>query len=119
MDDLQFSPQWQDYELLADNLTLNTQVAKNIVTLFENGNEIPFIARYRQDKTENMTPDELRTAKESFENIKHLKNKIQTVLKALNKSKVLNEFLLQKIRHCRDVEELEHIVSYYTKIVLT
>lgn len=94
-------------------MSLKTNLAKNVVTLFENGNEIPFIARYRKSETGNMSPEELREAKECFEDIKHLKNKIDSVLKALNKSKALDQFLLQKIRHCRDVEELEHIVSSF------
>lgn len=109
--DFELTPNWQDYELLADNLSLNLQLAKNIIALFENGNEIPFIARYRKTETENMSPDQLREAKECFEEIKLLKNKMQTVLKTLNKNEVLDQFLLQKITNCRDIEELEHIVS--------
>lgn len=60
-----------------------------------------------------MSPEQLRDAKECFEDVKHLKNKMQSVLNALNKSKVLDQILLQKIKNCRDMEELEHIVRSF------
>lgn len=106
----QFEPQWHDYELLVENLALQERVAKNVINLFENGNEIPFIARYRKNETDNMSPEQLREAKECYENVKSLKQKMQSVLKALSKAKVLSDVLLQKITVCRDMEEIEHLV---------
>lgn len=97
--------------MLAENLSLQTHIAKNVINLFESGNEIPFIARYRKNETEYMSPEQLRDAKECYEDIKGLKQKMQNVLKALNKAKVLSDFLKHKITSCRDVEEIEHLVG--------
>lgn len=65
-----------------------------------------------------MSPEQLRYAKECYEDIKSLKQKMQNVLKALNKAEVLSDFLKDKITSCRDVEEIEHLVCVFSYVVL-
>lgn len=109
--DSQFTPNWHDYEILAENLSLRSDVAINLISLFENGNEIPFIARYRKSHTQNMSPEQLRDAKNCFQNIMILKKRMQNILQALDKTKILDKAFLQKITTCRNMEELEHLVG--------
>lgn len=81
--------------------------------LFQDGNTIPFIARYRRDITENMGPEKLREVKDSFDEICHLKQKIQSVIKTLDKQGVLNEQLESTVRCTKSLDELEIIVRIY------
>lgn len=103
--------EWNDYELVAQQQDIKINISKNLIRLFQNGNTIPFIARYRRDQTENMTPEKLREVKDTFDEICHLKQKIQTVTKALDKQGVLDKNLENKIRCTKSLEELDIIVS--------
>ncbi|RZC39162.1 S1 RNA-binding domain-containing protein 1, partial [Asbolus verrucosus] len=106
-------PQWSEHELLAEQQNLTLNVAKNIVKLFEDGNTVPFIARYRRDVTNNMSPETLREVKETYEEIIVLKNKINTVVKNLEKTEVLTEQLKHNITSSRSIEELEYVYAPY------
>lgn len=46
-------------------------MAKSLVQLFEDGCEVPFIARYRRHLIGDATPDDLRHALEAFKNAKY------------------------------------------------
>ncbi|XP_044269580.1 S1 RNA-binding domain-containing protein 1 isoform X2 [Tribolium madens] len=106
-------PQWSDYELLAEQLDLGLEVAKNIVKLFEEGNTVPFIARYRRDVTNNLEAEQLRAVKDTCDEITALRGKIGTVLRQLDKSEVLTEELRRSIVNSRSIEELEYIYAPY------
>lgn len=47
-------------------------VARSLVQLFEDGCEVPFIARYRRYLIGEATPDDLRHAVETFKHAKHV-----------------------------------------------
>lgn len=79
--------------------------------MFANGNTIPFIARYRRDQTENMPPERLREAKDTFEDICQLRQKMRTVLKTVTKLGVLDSHLKKAVKSAKSLEELEIIVS--------
>ncbi|VDK30145.1 unnamed protein product [Anisakis simplex] len=53
---------------LRKNLQLGIarDISRNLVKLFEDGNEIAFIARYRRHLTDNASPDDLRHAFDAF-----------------------------------------------------
>lgn len=57
-----------------------------------------------------MSPEELRDAKKSFDEINLLKSKISNVLKTVEKLNKLDTNLRQSIVSVRSVEELEHVV---------
>lgn len=102
---------WNDYELLAQQQDIKPNISKNLIMLFQDGNTIPFIARYRRHLTENMTPEKLREAKDTFEGICHLKQKMQTVIKTITKSGALDSQLENTVKCAKSLEELEIIVS--------
>ncbi|EFA10546.1 Transcription elongation factor SPT6-like Protein [Tribolium castaneum] len=108
-----FEPQWSDHELVAEQLGLGLNVAKNVVKLFEDGNTVPFIARYRRDVTNNLDAEQLRAVKDTCEEISALRGKIGSVLKQLDKSGVLNEQLRRSVVNSRSIEELEYIYAPY------
>ncbi|KAJ3622016.1 hypothetical protein MTP99_002550 [Tenebrio molitor] len=108
-----YEPLWSEHELLAEQTGLSLNVAKNITKLFEDGNTIPFIARYRRDATNNMTAEDLRAAKETCDEIIVLRNKMSTVIKSLKKLDVLTNDLAHAVTSSRSIEELEYIYSSY------
>lgn len=104
--------QWQSYELLSEYQNLDLNVSQNIIKLFDAGCTIPFIARYRKDVTNNMTPEVLREVKENYDKINTLKSRAQTVLNCLEKSGNLDNNLKKCILGAKTIEEVEHIVRH-------
>lgn len=132
-------PSWEEPELLADKSVIDESVARNLIKLWEDGNTIPFIARYvyanyclripkcsftiieiyiwlhfryRKNIIGDMTAENLRAIKEDYVEICELKKKICTVAKAVAQSGKLDEKIQQNILASKTIEELEHIVGY-------
>ncbi|XP_044755245.1 S1 RNA-binding domain-containing protein 1 [Coccinella septempunctata] len=104
-------PKWQDFELLSEETCIEPNVAKSMIKLLEDGNTIPFIARYRKNMINNMTPEELRVIKEQYEEINLLKSKLKSVAKTLEKAGQLNKNMRNSLASVRTVEELEHVFA--------
>lgn len=92
---------------------MECNIAKNIIQLFENGNTVPFIARYRKNETKCMSPDQLRDIKNCYDDLCALKTKMKSILQLLSKMGVLDACIKKKITNVTTMEELEHIVSYF------
>lgn len=102
---------WSDYELLSQHASLEPKVSKSIVHLLEEGNTVPFIARYRRNLTGNMEPEDLRNVKEIYEDIACLRSKVKTVSKVIKKTGSFNEDIKEALKTVTTMEELEHIYA--------
>ncbi|MCF1190147.1 RNA-binding transcriptional accessory protein [Mangrovimonas sp. AS39] len=88
---------------------------KNTISLLEEDCTIPFISRYRKERTGNL--DEVQIAdivkfKEQFETLEKRK---ETILKALMEQEVLTPELEQKIKQSEDLTTLEDLYLPYKK----
>lgn len=88
---------------------------KNTISLLEEDCTIPFISRYRKERTGNL--DEVQIAdivkfKEQFETLEKRK---ETILKALIEQEVLTPELEQKIKQSEDLTTLEDLYLPYKK----
>lgn len=108
---------WETYEILSEHCNLDRNIAKNIVDLFKDGNTVPFIARYRKNEIQCMSPDQLREIKKSYDDLCTLKLKMETVMQALTKIGVLDNDLKRKITNTTTMEELEYIVSIFLRVL--
>ncbi|RZF41438.1 hypothetical protein LSTR_LSTR000152 [Laodelphax striatellus] len=111
--DLALKPAWLPEELLSEMMDLNIDISRNIIKLFEADNTIPFIARYRKELIDNMSPESLRQAKEAYETIKAIEAKAASILKMIEKTGKMNPVLEQCILGARSFTELEHIYAPY------
>lgn len=107
-----FEHQWQDHVLLSEWNNLSENIAKNLVNLFEEGNTIPFIARYRKNITGNMSVEDLKDARDKYEEISTIKEKARIVIKSLEKQGQLNEKIRNTILSATSTEEIDYIVRY-------
>jgi hypothetical protein len=51
---------WEPAEVLSGDLDVPVDICRRVVNLLEEGNSIPFLARYRREATGGMLPDALR-----------------------------------------------------------
>jgi len=101
------------YIISKTNLT-ETSV-KNTIQLLNEDCTIPFISRYRKERTGNL--DEVQIGdivkyKEQFEGIEKRKT---AIIKALQEQNVLTDELKQKIKACQDITMLEDLYLPYKK----
>jgi len=92
---------WTPEQELCCELNVAPFISKNICRLLEEGNSIPFIARYRKEQTGGMEPDTLRSFKESFESLKSVQEKCTKMIATVEKTgkltkAVRNSFLLAR-----------------------
>ncbi|XP_044735468.1 S1 RNA-binding domain-containing protein 1 isoform X3 [Chrysoperla carnea] len=105
--------QWTEEQWLAESNQISVPVARNIIKLFENDNSLPFIARYRRDLTNNMTPEDLRAVKESYEILINVEKKADNVLKSLKTQGMLENRIKYAVLNARTIDEIDHIYAPY------
>jgi uncharacterized protein len=92
---------------IAKDLGLNDLPVKNTVELFEDGATIPFIARYRKEKTHGLDETVIRSISEKLEYYNELEKRKVTILKTIEGQDKLTAGLRQKILGCTDKNMLE------------
>ena len=82
---------------IAKDLELNVLSVKNTIELFEDGATIPFIARYRKEKTHGLDETVIRSISEKLEYYNELEKRKVTILKIEGKKHILADKRLKKI----------------------
>jgi uncharacterized protein len=99
-------------EIAATNRLPATKV-RAAAELLEEGNTIPFIARYRKERTGGLDEAALRTVEDSVALARELADRKNTILKTIAEQGKLDEALCKKIVTCGDKRELEEIYLPY------
>ena len=100
-------------QYIADSLSLDAKRVDNALQLLSEGCTIPFISRYRKEKTGNM--DEVQIAEISNLNDKltELQKRKETILKTIEEQGKLTDSLKDKITSCWNATELEDLYLPY------
>jgi uncharacterized protein len=96
---------------LAVELKLSPVSVAAAIELLENGNTIPFIARYRKEVTSGLDEIALRSISDGWENLQSLLARKKTVWKTIEEQGLLTDDLRQQIESCRDLAVLEMIYA--------
>lgn len=103
--------EWTDVDYISEINNVDKHIAENVAKLFEEDNTIPFIARYRKNLTGHMEPDRLRALKESFDQVKIIKHRAATIIKAVDKLGKWSPEIHSAITSAKSLADLEHIYS--------
>ena len=95
--------------LITNKTGLSTEVVQNIITLIEEGNTIPFIARYRKEMTNGASDTQLREFEELYEYQQKLIAKKADILRILEEKEVLTPELHQAIEKAQTLARLDDI----------
>jgi uncharacterized protein len=98
---------------LAQELNLKPQQIDNALALLQEGATVPFIARYRKERTGEMDEVQLRQLQERHQYLTELEDRKQTILKAIADQKKLTPELEAKIQACWQKNELEDLYLPY------
>lgn len=94
---------------IQEEFQLKKTQAQNTVTLLEEGNTIPFIARYRKELTGGLDDQTLRELSERLEYIKNMDSKRQQIIRSIEEQEKMTDVLLNQINTAKTMTELEDI----------
>ena len=100
-------------QTLAQELDKNPQHVENVVRLLDEGNTIPFIARYRKELHGAMDDTALRTLEERLGYLRNLAERRETVKKAVDEQGKLTEALAAAIDGAQTLAEVEDLYRPY------
>ncbi|SFQ48851.1 uncharacterized protein SAMN02910358_02418 [Lachnospiraceae bacterium XBB1006] len=100
-------------EVLAKELGIKRTQVDAAVTLIDEGNTIPFIARYRKEKTGALNDEILRNLYERLNYLRNLEEKKEQVLKTIEEQGALTSELEEKIRLAQTLVQVEDLYRPY------
>lgn len=95
--------------LIAKATALPEQAVKQTLALLDEGCTIPFIARYRKERTGGMDEVKIALVSQHYERLKDLARRKETIVKTIDEQGKLTEALRRRIDECWDAAELEDI----------
>ena len=98
---------------LAETTGIKISSIKNTLKLLEEDNTIPFIARYRKEKTGNLNEEEIRLISEKYEYELSLLKRKEDVIRLIEEKEMLTEELKNSILSCKKLVEVEDLYRPY------
>ena len=100
-------------EILAEELGQKLNYVENVVTLMDEGNTIPFIARYRKEMHGAMDDTTLRNLETRLEYLRNLQTRRDEVKKSIENQGKLTEDLSASIDNAQTMTEVEDLYRPY------
>ena len=100
-------------QVIADELSLKLQNVHSALELLTEGATIPFIARYRKEKTGSLNEIELRDINDRFIYLQELETRKQVILDSIASQNLLSDSLKAQITACLQKNDLEDLYLPY------
>ena len=100
-------------KFISHSLSLPLQSVSAVLTLLNEGCTIPFISRYRKERTGGLDEVQITDISELNDRLKELGKRKETILKTIREQEKLTPELEARIRACMDSTELEDIYLPY------
>ena len=100
-------------QLIAKELSINLSQVNNALELFAEGATIPFIARYRKERTDSLNEIHLRDISDRFTYLTEIEDRKKSILETISSQGKLTEELQAKIESCLQKNELEDLYLPY------
>ncbi|MGB4985455.1 MAG: Tex-like N-terminal domain-containing protein, partial [Erysipelotrichaceae bacterium] len=100
-------------QLVSDTYHLNKNNVQNVLTLLEEGNTVPFIARYRKEVSGNMNEEQIREISELYDYQTNLLKRKEDVKRLIDTVGKLTKELSEQIDNCTKLKEIEDLYRPY------
>lgn len=94
---------------LADELSISQKSVSNTLSLLEDGNTIPFIARYRKEVTNSLDEDQIRHIDDQYRYQLNLMNRKNDVIRLIQEKDLLTEEIKNNILNSTKLIEVEDL----------
>jgi uncharacterized protein len=103
----------KDLTYITETCSVKLFQAVNVIEMLIEGMTVPFISRYRKEKTGDLDELGVQTVKEKYEYVEELNHRKETVLKTISGQGKLTDELKKKIEDTYSKTELEDIYLPY------
>lgn len=100
-------------KVLASELNIEKNQVEASINLIDEGNTIPFIARYRKELTGSLSDEILRNLDERLRYLRNLDDKRQQVLSSIKEQDALTKELEEKLQNAMTLVEIEDLYRPY------
>ena len=100
-------------QIIADELNVKYKQVENAVNLIDEGNTIPFIARYRKEVTGGLSDEDLRTLYERLNYLRNLENRKEEVKNSIEEQGKLTDEIVKALQNAKILAEVEDIYRPY------
>ena len=98
---------------IAEELNIKETQVEAAVNLIDEGNTIPFIARYRKEATGGLSDETLRELGERLNYLRNLEQRKEEVIKSIEEQGKLTDEILQSVAIAKTLAEVEDIYRPY------
>lgn len=95
--------------ILMEEFNLQKYQVENTIRLLEEGNTIPFIARYRKEQTGNLKDTVLRRFSDRLNYLNNLKKRQEEIIRLIDSQGKLTKELEKEIRKAQSLQRLEDL----------
>jgi uncharacterized protein len=103
----------QIMQQISKELTINFKQVANVISLLEEGNTVPFIARYRKEQTGALDEVQIRDISEKWTYIQNVENRKEEVLRLIEEQGKLTEQLAADINKSMKLQQVEDLYRPY------
>ena len=100
---------------IAKELNIQPKQVHNVITLIEEGNTVPFIARYRKERTNGLDEVQIRSITEKWEYAQNLEKRKDEVIRLIEEQGKLTEELKKNIENADKLQQVEDLYLPYKK----
>ena len=102
-----------DFARVAADLKISVRQVESVVALLDEGNTVPFITRYRKERTGNLNEDQIRDVQARVGALRQLADRAETILRQIESQKKLTPALRKKILAADTLKRLEDLYLPY------
>lgn len=102
-----------DYSQIAEELHINKEQVASTLKLLEEGNTVPFIARYRKEMTHGLDEEQIRSISEKYEYQVNLNKRKEDVARLIETQGKLTEEIKKQLDACVKLSQVEDIYRPY------
>ena len=100
-------------KIIAEELNIKPSQVENTIKLIDEGNTIPFIARYRKEVTGGLSDETLRDLGDRLNYLRNLEQRKEEVVKSIDEQGKLTDEILKAIAIAKTLAEVEDIYRPY------
>jgi len=100
-------------KIISQALTLREEAVENTLKLLDEGATIPFISRYRKERTGGLDEVQITLISDWNDRLKELSKRKETIIKTITEQEKMTPELKEKIEKCWNANELEDIYLPY------
>ena len=100
-------------EKISKDLSINIKQIKSVISLLEEGNTVPFIARYRKEQTGALDEVQIRAVMDSWNYVQNLQTRKEEVLRLIEEQGKLTEELQKDIEKAAKLQTVEDLYRPY------